>query len=362
VATGKPRWVFQTAHHDLWDYDVSSQPSLVDIPRTDGIAHALLQPTKRGELFVLDRLTGVPLYPVEERTAPQRGKVPDDHLSLTQPFSVGMPSFRGADLVEGDMWGITPLDQLWCRIKFRQARYEGPVTPPGLTPAIQMPGVFGGMEWGGVAVDVTRSIVIVNSNNVPNYPRLTSRAEATKLGLKRYTPENKETNYAEAMAHWAQEGTPYGILRGDGFFSPLQVPCTRPPFGRLSAVDLTSGKLLWTRAFGTAQDIGPLGIPSHLSLSIGTPNIGGAVVTRSGLFFIGATPDRYLRAYATTTGKLLWQARLPAGGNATPVTYISPDSGRQFVVIAAGGHLAVGSKNGDVIQAYALPKALVANK
>jgi quinoprotein glucose dehydrogenase len=323
----------------------------------------LLQPTKRGELFVLDRLTGVPLYPIEERPAPQRGQVPEEHLSLTQPFSIGVPSFRGADLVEGDMWGITPLDQLWCRIKFREARYEGPVTPPGLAPAIQMPGVFGGMEWGGVAVDVTRGIVIVNSNNVPNYPRLTSRAEANKLGLKRYTPENnKETNYAEAMAQWAQEGTPYAILRGDGFFSPLRVPCTRPPYGRLSAVDLKSGKLLWTRVFGTAQELGPFGIPSLLPLPLGTPNIGGAVVTQSGLFFIGATPDRYLRAYETATGKLLWQGSLPAGGNATPMTYISPDSGRQFVVIAAGGHLEVGSRNGDVIVAYALPKARVRNE
>jgi quinoprotein glucose dehydrogenase len=363
VATGKPRWSFQTAHHDLWDYDVSSQPSLVDIPLSHGIAHALLQPTKRGELFVLDRLTGVPLFPIEERPAPQRGKVPGEHLSLTQPFSIGVPSFRGADLVEGDMWGITPLDQLWCRIKFREARYEGPLTPPGLTPAIQMPGVFGGMEWGGVAVDFTRGIVIVNSNNVPNYPRLISRAEANELGLRRYTPENnKQTNYAEAMAQWAQEGTPYAIARGDGFFSPLRVPCSRPPYGRLSAVDLKSGKLLWTRVFGTAQELGPFGIPSLLPVALGTPNIGGAVVTQSGLFFIGATPDRYLRAYETATGRLLWQARLPAGGNATPMTYLSPESGRQFLVIAAGGHLEVGSKNGDVIVAYALPKARVRNE
>jgi quinoprotein glucose dehydrogenase len=361
VVTGRPRWSFQTAHHDLWDYDVASQPTLADYPTAHGVVHALLQPTKRGELFILDRATGVPLYPVEERPAPQRGKVPEEQLSPTQPFSVGLPSFRGADLVESEMWGITPLDQLWCRIKFREARYEGPFTPPGLTPAIQMPGVFGGMEWGGVAVDITRNIVVVNSNSVPNYPQLLPRAEADKLGLKRFSPENLKINLVGLKRGSPQEGTPYGLRRGDGFLSPLQVPCSRPPYGRLSAMDLKTGKLIWTRVFGTARDIGPFGIPSLLPLPLGTPNVGGAVVTQTGLFFIGATQDRYLRAYETVTGRLLWQARLPAGGNATPMTYLSPDSGRQFVVIAAGGHRGVASKMGDYLLAYALPKGVVGN-
>ncbi|TAL01273.1 MAG: membrane-bound PQQ-dependent dehydrogenase, glucose/quinate/shikimate family [Rhodospirillaceae bacterium] len=354
ATTGKPRWSFQTAHHDLWDYDNPAQPTLVDYPTANGVVHALLQPTKRGELFVLDRATGVPLSPVEERPAPQTGSVPEEQrISPTQPFAVGIPSFRGADLVEGDMWGITPLDQLWCRVKFREARYDGPLTLPGLTPSIATPGYLGGMEWGGVAIDTGRHMVIVNSNLVPNYPRLVPRAEAEKLGLKPFT-----AGHASEMSlgmKYPQEGTPYGMLTGP-FFSPFKIPCNHPPYGRLSAVDLTTGKLIWTRVFGTSQELGPMGIRSHLPLPIGTPSRGGAVVTQSGLFFIGASTDRSLRAYETATGKLLWQASLPGGGSATPMTYVSPDSGRQFVVIAASGFDSVHVTKGDYIVAYALPR------
>jgi quinoprotein glucose dehydrogenase len=354
IATGKPRWSFQTTHHDLWDYDVPAQPTLVDYATDHGAVHALIQATKRGELFVLDRATGVPIYPVEERPAPQAGKVPEERLSPTQPFSTGLPSFRGADLVESDMWGISPLDQLWCRIKFRQARYEGPNTPPGLSPSIQMPGIIGGIEWGGVAVDTARAIVVVNSNSIANYPQLIPRAQASAMGLLRLTPDNLRLHADSLDLGFPQEGTPYGLLRGDGFRSPLLLPCTRPPYGRLSAVDLKSGKLIWTQVLGTARDIAPFDLSSFLRLPVGTPNLGGSVVTQSGLTFIGAAQDRYLRAFATATGELLWQARLPAGGNATPITYLSPSSGRQFVVIAAGGHDSILSRSGDFIEAYAL--------
>ena len=356
IATGKPRWSYQTTHHDLWDYDVPAQPTLVDYATRQGVVHALIQATKRGEIFVLDRATGTPIYPVVERPAPQAGKVPEERLSPTQPFSTGLPSFRGADLVESDMWGISPLDQLWCRIKFRQARYQGPNTPPGLSPSIQMPGILGGMEWGGVAVDTARDIVVVNSNYVAEIVQLVTRAQAQALGLIRFTPENLRLHAESLDRGYAQEGTPYGLLRDDGFLSPLLLPCTRPPYGRLSAVDLRSGKLIWTRVFGTARDLAPFGLTSLLRVSVGTPNLGGPVVTQSGLTFIGAAQDRYLRAFATTGGELLWQARLPAGGNATPMTYISPASGRQFVVIAAGGHDSIRSQPGDFIQAYALSK------
>ena len=359
IDTGKLRWSFQTTHHDLWDYDVPAQPTLVDYPTDEGMVHALVQATKRGEVFVLDRATGAPIYPVEERPAPQTGKVPEERLSPTQPFSPGLPSFRGADLIERDMWGISPLDQLWCRIKFREARYEGPNTPPGLSPSIQMPGIIGGMEWGGIAVDADRSIVVVNTNLIANYPQLVTRAQATALGLILSTPENLRLHADGIDRGFPQEGTPYGLLRGDGFRSPLLLPCTHPPFGRLSAVDLKSGKLIWTKTLGTARDIAPLGLTSFLRMPVGMPNLGGAVVTRSGLTFIGATQDQYLRAFETTTGKLLWQGRLPAGGNASPMTYISSASGRQFVVIAAGGHDSILSKPGDFILAYALQRPTV---
>jgi len=356
IDTGQPRWTFQTTHHDLWDYDVASQPTLADFSSAQGIRHALIQPTKRGELFILDRETGEPIFPVQERAAPSRGHAADDRISPTQPFSVGVPSFRGADLTEEGMWGITPLDQLWCRIRFREARYDGPLTPPGLTPAIEYPSDAGGMEWGGAAVDLDHGIVIVNTNHLPAYTRLLPRAEADKLGMKRFTSEYSDHGVRNG---YPQEGTPYGVLK-NAFLSPLQVPCTQPPFGRLSAMDLTTGKLIWTRAFGTARDIGPLGIPSGLPISVGLPNLGGGFVTRSGLLFIGATQDSYLRAYETATGKLLWQARLPAGGDATPMTYLSPASGRQFVVIAAGGNGAIAARMGDSIVAFALPKGSAA--
>jgi quinoprotein glucose dehydrogenase len=357
IDSGEPRWSFQTTHHDLWDYDVPAQPTLVDYATDRGVVHALLQATKRGEVFVLDRATGAPLYPIEERPAPRAGKVPEERLSPTQPFSTALPSFRGPDLVEHDMWGISPLDQLWCRIKFRQARYEGPNTPPGLSPFIQMPGILGGMEWGGIAVDVDRDIVIANTNNIAEYAQLVTRARADSLGLIRFTPENLRTHADILERGFPQEGTPYGLLRDDGFLSPLGLPCTRPPFGRLSAIDLKSGKLIWTQVFGTARDAAPFGLTSLLRIPVGTPNLGGPIVTRSGVTFIAAAQDRYLRAFETATGKLLWQVRLPAGGNATPMSYISPASGRQFLVIAAGGHDSILSKPGDLIQAYALPRS-----
>jgi quinoprotein glucose dehydrogenase len=263
---------------------------------------------------VLERATGAPLYPVEERSAPQAGKVPEERLSPTQPFSTALPSFRGADLVESDMWGLSPLDQLWCRIKFRQARYAGPNTPPGLSPSIQLPGIIGGMEWGGVAVDTERGIVIVNTNNIADYLQLVTRKRANALGLIPLTPENLRLHADALDRGFPQQGTPYGLLRGDGFLSPLMLPCTHPPYGRLSAVDLRSGKLIWTEILGTARDLAPLGLSSLLRVPVGTPNLGGPVVTRSGLTFIAAAQDRYLRAFATATANCCGKGVCPRAG------------------------------------------------
>jgi quinoprotein glucose dehydrogenase len=353
--TGRPRWSFQTTHHDLWDYDIPSQPTAADIIKDGKPVKALLTPTKRGELFVLDRQTGAPIFPVQERSVPQAGKAPEDHLSPTQPYSTGLPSFRGPDLTETTMWGITPFDQLACRIKFRKARYQGEFTPPGLTPAIQYPGDAGGMEWGSVTVDVARNIVVAPTNYVAIYTRLVPRAEAIRLGLKPFTA--KTAAHADEGFRVPQEKTPYGALVGP-FFSPLlALPCNQPPYGRLSAIDLNTGKLLWSRAVGTGRDGGPLGIKSQLPFTMGTPLWGGAITTRSGLTFIGGAQDGYLRAYETATGKLLWEHRLPAGGNATPMSYVSPESGRQFIVIYAGGYGGLQTRMGDYVVAFALPKS-----
>jgi quinoprotein glucose dehydrogenase len=351
--TGKVRWSFQTTHHDLWDYDVASQPTLVDLPGPGGtVRQALVQPTKRGEIFVLDRTNGQPLADVREVPVPQAGSVPEERLSPTQPFSVGMPSFRGPDLRERDMWGVTPFDQMWCRIKFKQARYEGTMTPPGLTPNIAYPGYLGGMDWGSVSVDKDRHLMIVTSSRVPNYDQLIPRAEADRRGIR---PVGMGAAGSDVAGVSPQAGTPYAA-NIVAFLSPLGAPCNEPPYGLITAVDLVTRKVVWSKPLGTARDSGPLGIPSYLPFPMGAPIAGGSLTTRGGLVFVAASQERTLRAFDAATGKELWSDRLPSGGQATPMTYRSDTSGRQFVVIAAGGNYALRSKTGDSLVAYALPK------
>jgi quinoprotein glucose dehydrogenase len=350
--TGKVRWAFQTTHHDLWDYDVASQPTLTDIPMPDGsVRHALVQATKRGELFVLDRVTGKPLTKVVERRVPTAGHAPGERVSPTQPFSIGMPSLAGPDLTERDMWGISPLDQLWCRIAFREARYDGKLTPPGLKPSIIYPGSGGGSNWGSVTIDADRNILVANSTRMAMWVQLLTRAESDRRGLVPYDA-NAKRPFSGAGP---QVGTPVAV-DVHPFFSPFQIPCQSPPYGTISGIDLVTGKLIWTRRVGTAETSGPFGIPSHLPWTIGLASFGGPMTTRSGLTFMAGTPDNHFRAFDTRTGRMLWDTTLPAGGQAVPMTYRSPESGRQFVVIAAGGHPSLKSTPGDYIIAYALPK------
>ena len=346
-ATGRPRWSFQTTHHDLWDYDVPAQPVLVDL--ADG-RPALLQPTKRGELFLLDRRTGVPIANVTER-AVRVSTMAGERSSPTQPFSTGMPSFVGPRPSEQTMWGLTPIDQAWCRLQFRRARFDGEMTPIETgRPTISWPGSLGGMNWGSVAVDPVRQIVLVNSSHVIGYNQLLTRVAANLLGLKPVAKPSFE-NVAGPVA---QAGTPYAAAIKP-FLSPLLAPCQQPPYGLISAIDLNTRKLLWQKPFGTARGSGPLMLHSGLPIPMGVPNIGGAVVTASGLGFIGATQEHRIRAYDIRTGKELWKAPLPAGGNASPMTYWSPRSHRQFVVIAAGGHGGILSGYSDKLMAFALP-------
>jgi quinoprotein glucose dehydrogenase len=351
VETGRVRWSFQTVHHDLWDYDVAPQPVVVDLAGARGVRRALIQATKTGEIFVLDRTNGEPLFDVAEMPVSTTGALREEHVSPTQPASIRLPSFRGPDLDERAMWGLTPLDQLWCRIEFRKARYAGIYTPPGVTPFIQYPGILGGIEWSSVSVDAGRGLMVVNASRIANYARLIPRAEADREGRK---PEGLGGHYAQR----AQLGTPYAVSNPP-FLSPLGVPCQSPPFGTLSAVDLETGRLAWTRRLGTARDSGPFGLPSLLPFPLGTPNIGGSATTRSGLVFIGAAQDRYLRAYDTESGHELWRARLPAAALATPMTY-AVAGGRQFVVVAAGGADARTAERSDYIVAFALPEPRIA--
>ncbi|MDA0339445.1 MAG: PQQ-binding-like beta-propeller repeat protein, partial [Proteobacteria bacterium] len=270
--TGEPVWVFQTVHHDVWDYDVGSPPTLIDLEIDGETIPALLQGTKQGQIYVLDRRTGKPLTEVEERPVPQ-GAAEGDYLSPTQPFSVGMPNFENKPLTEADMWGLTPFDQLFCRIKFRQARYEGMYTPPGERPTITSPGYLGGLEWGGVSVDPIRKLMVVNWNRVPNYTRLVPREEADARGVK-----SAEERYSGVGEPAAMEGTPYAV-ETNGFFSFLGVPCTSPPYGLITLVDLKTQKVVWNRSFGTARDTGPMGISLQLPLQMGVANLGGSVTT-----------------------------------------------------------------------------------
>jgi glucose dehydrogenase len=262
-----------------------------------------------------------------------------------------MPGFGRDILTERSMWGLTPLDQLYCRIWFKQLRYDGPLTPPGLTASIMYPSIGGGMNYGGVAIDPERGVMLVNSLYYVGTAQMVSRAETDRL-------------HAEAkggMHNWnlpmVMAGTPYGI-RLNGMLSPLNVPCNAPPYGKLSAIDLKTNRLLWSRAIGTTQDSGPLGLKSHLPIPMGMHNFGGAMTTRSGLTFIGSVKEAAFRAFDTASGKELWKARLPASANANPMTYVSPASGRQFIVVAAGGHINLQSTPlSDSFVAFALPKA-----
>lgn len=346
AATGQVRWSFQTVHHDLWDYDIGAQPVLTDIPRPGSAVPALIQPTKRGQFFVLDRRDGRPIYPVVEKPAPQT-PAPGEWAAKTQPYSPGFADVAGPALREADMWGITPLDQLWCRLQFRRARYDGEFTPPGLTKAIAYPGSAGGVNWGSVTVDPTRRLMVTNSLYMADIARLVPQAEAAKI------PPPKPGGHADAFL-FPQKGAPYAFQRGV-FLSPLGAPCQEPPFGRLSVIDLTTGKLVWSQPFGTATRAGPLGIESRLPFRLGAPNLGGSIATAGGLVFIGASQDRTFRAIDIGDGRELWRAQLPAIGAATPMSYVSPKSGRQFVVIAAGGHPGLPGPKDGTVMAYALP-------
>lgn len=348
--TGEARWSFQIVHHDIWDYDVSAQPTLIDMPVNGQIVPALLQTSKSGQLFMLDRRTGQPLRKVEERPVPQ-GAVTGDWVTPTQPYSPDLPAFDNWVLTAQDMWGLTPLDQMWCRIKFSEARYDGKFTPPGYPrPSITYPSYLGGVNWGGISIDPLRKLAVVNWSRMANYTTMVSRKDADAQGLKR-----SQDGGAHIGVPVPQEGTPFALLTGP-FLSPLGVPCTQPPFGKIGVVDLASGKMKWERTLGTAADSGPFDMRTHLPLPMGVPNTGGAVTTRSGLAFIAATQERAIRAFDVNTGKIVWRAALPAGGHGTPMTYISPKSGRQFIVIAAGGNASLRSGMGDYVMAYALPK------
>jgi quinoprotein glucose dehydrogenase len=338
VDTGVVAWVFQSTHHDLWDMDVPAQPSLVDLTMDGQTVPALVEVTKQGELFVLDRRTGKPILPVTEVAAPQ-GAVEGDITALTQPVSA--LSFNPPALTESSMWGLSPLDQLACRIKFRSLRYQGRFTPPSLQGSIVYPGNAGVFNWGGIAVDAERQVAFAMPVRMAFVSTLKPRNDNQSRVVTKETDAPFNENF----------GSPYAVKMGP-FLSPLGKPCQAPPWGFVAGVDLAKGKIVYQHVNGTVRDLSRLSLPFKL----GVPGIGGPIVTRGGLAFLSGTLDYFLRAYDVTTGRQLWESRLPAGGQATPMTYWSNASGRQFVIVVAGGHGTLGTKSGDAIIAYALPK------
>ena len=340
VNTGKRAWFYQTVHHDLWDMDLSSQPTLVDISTAKGVIPAVLQPTKTGNLFVLDRRNGQLIVPAPERPVPQ-GAAPGDHLSPTQPFS--RLTFRPEQKLTGaDMWGATIFDQLTCRILFHRLRYDGTFTPPSLQGTLVFPGNLGMFEWGGVAVDPVRQIVIANPIAIPFVSQLIPRGPDNPTAPDKAHPPGSEIGVQPMY------GTPYGVILHP-FLSPIGLPCMRPPWGYMAGIDLRTMKIAWQRRNGTIQDRLPVPIP----IKMGVPSLGGPMTTAGGVAFLTSTYDYFIRAYDVTDGRQLWQDRLPAGGQSTPMSYAV--DGEQYVVTAAGGHGSFHTKTGDYVIAYSLP-------
>jgi len=335
--TGQVVWHFQTVHHDLWDYDVPAQPGLYSVWR-DGRQHdVVVQVTKTGMVFVLDRETGEPFQPIEERPVPQGG-VEGEALSPTQPFTVNTPPLVSSRLDPSDAFGITLWDKWSCANAISELRQDGLYTPPTEQGTLMYPFVGGGANWGSAAYDPTRNLLVINMSNVASFTKLT-----------RKTGDELTTGAIIDGAEFApMEGAPYSMTRSP-LLSPLGLPCSPPPWGIIAGVDLATGEIVWRSVLGTTEDLAPGG----LALKFGTPNIGGPIITESGLIFIGATLDDYLRAFDVETGAELWKGRLPAGGQATPMTYTH--DGKQYVVIAAGGHGSAGTRKGDHVIAFAIP-------
>ena len=328
--TGKMAWHYQTVHHDVFDYDIPAQPGLYQVWR-DGKAHDVVAVvTKQGFVFVLDRDTGEPFLPIEERSVPQ-SDVPGEVLSPTQPFPVNTPPLVPHEVDPRDGFGLTLWDKMYCQSRLRNAKSEGIYTPPSFEGTLQVPFSGGGANWGSAAFDPARNLLVVNVNNAAHIITLHKRDEAHPPGIEM----------------GPMEGTPYKVTR-ELLLGPVGLPCTPPPFGMIAGVDLDSGEIVWRRKFGTTQDLA-----GGLALPTGTPNFGGPIVTGGGVTFIGAAMDDYLRAFDTATGEELWAGRLPAGGQATPMTYSW--RGKQYVVIAAGGHGRSTTTLGDYVVAFALP-------
>ncbi|MGE0799465.1 MAG: pyrroloquinoline quinone-dependent dehydrogenase [Lautropia sp.] len=337
-ATGEVVWHFQTVHHDLWDYDVPAGPTLLDFRREGRVIPALAFATKSGFLFVLDRETGAPLTRVEERPVPA-SDVPGERAAATQPYSVGQPVLAPQQVTADQAFGLLGFDRIACRRAIASAaRNEGLFTPPSLGGGtLMVPFSGGGANWGGVALDPARNRVFVNTSRAISRVTLLPADEARR---RRAAEPGREIAL--------MLGAPYGMIR-ELVVSPLGLPCNPPPWGALAAVDVETGTLAWEVPLGNTRKLAPLGI----SLGFGTPNFGGPLATAGGVVFVAATMDNLLRAFDAASGRELWAGELPNGGQAGPMSYSV--AGRQYVVVAAGGHPSLGNAIGETLIAFGLP-------
>ena len=337
--TGEFVWGFQLVHHDLWDFDSASPPLLTTLRHDGQDVPVVIQGNKSGMLYVLNRDTGKPVFPIEERAVP-RSDVPGETASPTQPFPLAPPPLAAHALSADQAWGPTPEDREACRKTIAGLRNEGIFTPPSLKGTLMVPGNVGGMTWSGYAFDPQHGLLVTNSNNLVAGARLIPRAAYDRRG-----------SHTEDGDYGDQSGTPYGLFRRF-LQSPSDLPCSAPPWGLLIAVDMNEGKIRWQVPLGSMQDFGG---PHAQHIPPGSISLGGPMMTAGGVVFIAGTTDSYLRAFDIETGKELWKAQLPAAGNATPMTYRGPN-GKQYVVIAAGGHSKISEeKQGDALVAFALP-------
>ncbi|CAM3924788.1 glucose/quinate/shikimate family membrane-bound PQQ-dependent dehydrogenase [Bordetella muralis] len=346
ATTGRLIWDFQTTHHDLWDMDVPAQPSLMDVTLANGqTVPAIYVLTKTGNVFVLDRRNGQPIVSVTEKAVPQnvaRGpQTRDEHYAPTQPFS-SLNLAPQEKLTDKDMWGATMLDQLMCRVIFKRLNYDGIYTPPSENGTLVFPGNLGVFEWGGMSVNQDRQVALMNPIGLPF---------VSKLVPEDANRPHKEKGAGTESGVQPMYGTPYGVELNP-FLSPLGLPCKAPAWGYVAGVDLQNHQVVWKKRIGTIRDSLPqlFQLPP---LKIGVPGLGGPISTAGNLMFVAATQDNYLRAFDVSNGELLWEGRLPAGGQATPMTYAV--NGKQYVVVMAGGHGSFGTKMGDYLVAYALP-------
>ena len=348
ASTGAEKWVYQTVHNDLWDFDLPMQPSLIDFtpPGSDKAVPAVVIGTKAGQIYVLDRATGKPLTDVKEVPV-KAANIPNEPYSLTQPKSVGMPQIGAQTLSESDMWGATPYDQLLCRIDFKGMRYEGLYTAPGTDKSLSFPGSLGGMNWGSISTDPVHGFIFVNDMRLGLWIQMVpsqNKAQASSGGEALNT----------GMGAVPLKGTPYAVNK-NRFLSVAGIPCQAPPFGTLTAIDMKTQQIAWQVPVGTVEDTGPLGIRMHLPIPIGMPTLGASLATQSGLLFFAGTQDFYLRAFDTGNGNEIWKSRLPVGSQSGPMTYVSPKTGKQYILLTVGG-ARQSTDRGDYVIAYALPK------